>query len=167
MAMTTPVPKIPDTYRLRVFALEVEAARVRDTATGDNFDLAAVATHAALGALYDLYEAHFDAIGIKLLKDRDAHLAERGGEDVGALALARGAKTHELMTVATVGGFGDLPYGTGPYGGGWLWAHYTWTEPKFQTRAGWYAERVQSRHLWDPLDRAWWWFCMNLPPEYV
>lgn len=94
---------------------------------------------------------------------QDEHLEASGGECVGALALARGARTHNLVTVARTGGFGDLPYGMGPFGGGWIWKEHAWSSDAFARRSRWYDEHVKWRYLYNPLDDAWAWFLDRIP----
>lgn len=152
-----------DGYRLRLRALEEAASRVRDLAGSRDADGVAIAAHAGLDAVYDLHEAYFAYHRLSGMPEQNAHLAEFGGEIVGALALARGAKTHRLMRMSRPGGFGVLPFGAGPFGGGWIWAEHTWSNPKLSVRAGWYERCVKWRMLWSPLDEANYWFFSNMP----
>ncbi|MEV8136215.1 hypothetical protein [Microbacterium aurantiacum] len=150
-------------YLLNLEALGLASLRVQSAYKGDRIEAAAIETHFGLHAVYDLHEAYFQHQLIRSLREQDDHLEAGGGEVVGALALARGARTHRLVTVAQPGGFGDLPYGMGPYGAGWLWAAHTWEAPVFRRRAQWYDDGVKWRYLHVPLDDAWKWFLDRVP----
>jgi hypothetical protein len=115
--------------------------------------------------VYDLHEAYFRPRRINALAERDKVLGATRGYSVGALALARGERTHQLVTFASVGGFGDLPYGMGPFGPGWIWKRHSWSDDKLQDRAAWYKSRVSQRYLWVPLDEAWKWFSEHADDE--
>lgn len=105
-------------YLLNLEALELASQRVQLAYTGKRIEAAEIEAHFALHAVYDLHEAYLKHQGIADMPAQDDHLdSTQGGQSVGALALARGARTHQLVTVARTGGFGDLPYGMGPYGG--------------------------------------------------
>lgn len=144
-------------WRSRLIALEEAAERVEDACRGTEIDEAAREVGTALNAVYDLHEALFRQFGLRAIRDQDALLEREGGHVVGALALARGSHTHELVMFASRGGFGDLPYGMGPYGGGWVWTPRPSQEGKFALRATWYEEKVKWRMLWQPLHEASWW----------
>ncbi|MCC4908456.1 hypothetical protein [Microbacterium sp. cx-59] len=152
-----------DEYLLNLEALHLTSERVQAAYKGDRIEAAAIETHFGLHAVYDLHEAYFKHHNIATIALQDDHLEASGGQSVGALALARGARTHNLVTVARTGGFGDLPYGMGPYGGGWIWKEHTWNSEKFTRRACWYDERVRWRYLHNPLDDAWAWFLDRIP----
>ncbi|MHA7170075.1 hypothetical protein ACX801_18170 [Arthrobacter bambusae] len=155
-----------DSYVLSLRALELASQRVKTACKGDDIDAAAIEAHFGLHAVYDLHEAYFVPRGIKGFKAQDQVLAATPcGQTVGALALARGARTHELVTFPRTGGFGDLPYGMGPYGPGWIWKEYSWPDQKVQQRAAWYKARVSRRLLWTPLDEAWLWFTQQWAEE--
>jgi len=157
--------ELRDEYLLNLEALELASQRVQLAYTGKRIEAAAIEAHFGLHAVYDLHEAYFKHQGIAGMAAQDDHLdSTQGGRSVGALALARGARTHHLVTVARTGGFGDLPYGMGPYGGGWIWKENVWNTHKFARRAAWYEQRVQWRYLHDPLDDAWAWFLDRIPP---
>jgi hypothetical protein len=145
-------------YLLDLRALDLASERVMDACRGEDMDAAAIEAHFGLHAVYDLHETLFGVLGIGTVVQQDEYLAQRDGAVVGGLAVARGAKTHNLVTFAQPGGFGDLPYGMGPYGGGWLWKEHTWSSPKMRQRAHWYEARVRWRYLWNPLDEAQYWF---------
>ena len=115
--------------------------------------------------MYDLHEAYFGPRRIKGVAEKDKVLSATGGAAVGALALARGERTHQLVTFARTGGFGDLPYGMGPYGPGWIWKAHSWDAKKLQQRSDWYKSRVSMRYLWVPLDEAWLWFSEHADDE--
>ncbi|MFP7761869.1 hypothetical protein [Marisediminicola sp. LYQ85] len=150
-------------FALGVRALELASQRVRVACEGDDIDTAAIEVHFGLHAVYDLHEALFTSRGIESTAGQDEVYGASRGEAAGALVFARGGRTHELVTFATRGGFGDLPYGMGPYGGGWLWADYSSTQRAFRQRSEWYRDRVRYRYLWDPLDEAWAWFRQHAP----
>lgn len=152
-----------ETFLLSLRALELASERVKEACKGEDIAAAAIEAHFGLHAVYDLHEAYHRPRQIASIKAQDEVYAATGGEAVGGLVLARGARTHRLVTFATTGGFGDPPYGMGPYGGGWLWKQYSWSEPKLQQRAAWYRDRVQFRYLWTPLDKAWTWFWQRVP----
>lgn len=151
-------------YRLRLRALQEATEHLNELQDSQDADEVAIAAHRALDAVYDLHEAYFRAVGIlRPLAARDAHLASLGGQVVGALAFARDAKTHDIITVSRSAGYGELPYGAGPYGGGWVWREHTSAEPRFQTLAGWYGSVVQWTRLVAPLEDAYDFFADNEP----
>jgi hypothetical protein len=154
-----------ESYLLSLRALELAVGRVKEACRGDDIDAAAVEAHFALHAVYDLHEAYFQPRGIHGTEAKDKVLAATGGQAVGALSLARGKRTHELVTFLRRGGFSDRPHGMGPYGPGWIWKEHSWTDPKLQQRAAWYQNRVSRRLLWSPLDEAWMWFIAQCPQE--
>lgn len=154
-----------ESFLLSLRALELASTRVKEACNDVDIDAAAIEAHFGLHAVYDLHEAYFRPLAIGSIEAQDSIYTASGGESVGGLILARGAKTHRLVTFARPGGFPDRPYGMGPYGPGWIWKEYSWNEPKFQVRSSWYEKRVSSRMLWQPLDEAWWWFCENTPEE--
>lgn len=150
-------------YTLGLRALELTSERVKEACKGDDIDAAAIEAHFGLHAVYDLHEAYFRPRGVRPVKLQDEEYATTGGEVVGALVLARGARTHRLVTFASRGGFGDLPYGMGPFGGGWIWKRYSRTDLDLQQRVAWYEARVRWRYLWTPLDEAGAWFMEHDP----
>lgn len=153
-----------DGYRLRLRALREATTRVQDARDAEALDTVAISAHAALDCVYDLHEAYFAAVPVsRSLADRDAHLASVDGRIVGALGFVRDAKTHDLITAARSAGYGELPYGAGPYGGGWVWREKTTDQPKFATRAAWYADLVQWRLVWEPLQDAYRFFDKHRP----
>ena len=111
----------------------------------------------------DGYEAYFVPRRVRASRDQDAIYSKEGGQVVGALVLARGALTHQLVTFPGPGGFPDKPHGMGPYGPGWIWKDHTWTDYRYAARAAWYEKRVRRRLLWSPLDEAWGWFFDRIP----
>jgi hypothetical protein len=152
-----------DEYLLNLEALELTSQRVQLAYKGNRIQAAAIEAHFGLHAVYDLHEAYFKHHGIRGMELQDDHLESTGGESVGALALARGARTHNLVTVARTGGFGGLPYGMGPFGDGWIWKETAWHADMFARRAAWYDQRVKWRYLHNPLDDAWAWFVARIP----
>jgi len=109
-------------YELRLRALAESLENVKQVRCETDLDAVAIAAHRALDCVYDLHEAYFyPATGRGSLAEKDHHLSRVDGRVVGALAFARGGKTHELLVAARAAGYGDLPYGAGPYGGGWVW----------------------------------------------
>lgn len=143
-------------YTLGLRALELAAERVKEACQGNDMNAAAIEAHFGLHADYDLHEAYFRPRRVLAIQDQDAIYAETGGEAAGALVLARGARTHQLVVFASVGGFRDKPHGMGPFGKGWVWQNHAWKGGKLQQRASWYQERVRGRYLWTPLEEAWW-----------
>lgn len=155
--------EVKEAFLLSLRALEISSDRVKEACAGDDIEVAAIEAHFGLHAVYDLHEAYFRPRDVRKICAQDRVYAATGGEAVGALVLARGARTHRLVSFAGPGGFGDLPYGMGPFGDGWIWKDHTWTDADFQLRARWYKERVRARYLWVPLEEAWVWFCANVP----
>ena len=148
-------------FLLGLTALQLASARVQEACKGDDIDAAAVEAHFGLHAVYDLHEIFFHARPERKIWEQDEVYAELRGQVVGGLVLARGAQTHKLVTISTTGGFGDLPFGMGPFGGGWLWKDHSWAERDYAQRAAWYETKVQWRYLWVPLDEAWIWFAQQ------
>ena len=111
--------------------------RVKEACAGEDIEVAAIEAHFGLHAVYDLHEAYFRPLEVRKISAQDHVYAATGGEAVGALVLARGARTHRLVTFASPGGFGGRPYGMGPYGDGWIWKDHTWADRDFQLRARW------------------------------
>lgn len=157
------VQDIRNSYLLSLRALEVASGRVKEACKGGDIDVAAIEAHFALHAVYDLHEAYFVPRGVKAGKDQDAIYSQEDGQVVGALVLARGTLTHQLVTFPRSGGFPDKPHGMGPYGPGWIWKEHTWMDYRYTTRAAWYEKRVRWRLLWSPLDEAWGWFLNRVP----
>lgn len=88
-----------------------------------------------LDAIYDACEA----LRLALPKgtNMDAHaVGDRDGETALALAFARGEKTHAVVKVGVNPGFGETPFGWGPFGGGWAWSPLMASRPKEAQRAG-------------------------------
>lgn len=154
-----------DAFSLNLKALELASERVKEACTGDDMQAAAIEAHFGLHAVYDLHEAYFRPRGIRKVTEQDEIYATTHGEVVGGLILARGARTHHLVTFARTGGFGDHPYGMGPYGPGWIWKRYAHPDTAFEKRSAWYQARVAHRLLWTPLDEAWVWFLEHEPRE--
>lgn len=154
---------LQEQYKLNLRALERACLRIRDTYSGEDIDDAAIETHFALHLAYDLHEAYFKALGIRDQAQQDEHLEAFDGQVVGAIALARGARTHRALVMARRGGFGDLPFGMGPFGGGWVWAEHDFAHPKAKKRAEWYADCVRYRYLHQPLEEAFRWFAERTP----
>ncbi|MFS6528310.1 hypothetical protein V8Z69_00895 [Microbacterium aurugineum] len=153
-----------DGYRLRLRALQQATEELNGLRDTNDAEEAAIAAHRALDAVYDLHEAYFRAVGIfRPLAARDDHLTTLGGQVVGALAFARDAKTHDIITASRSAGLGELPFGAGPFGGGWVWREHASDEPRFQTRAGWYRSLVQWKRLAAPLEDAYDFFADNEP----
>ena len=157
--------ELREEYLLNLEALELTSKRVQLAYECERIEAAAIEAHFGLHAVYDLHEAYFKHHGVVGMASQDDHLESTEGQSVGALALARGARTHRLVTMARSGGFGDLPYGMGPFGGGWIWKENTWHSEKFARRAAWYDERVRWRYLHNPLDDAWAWFLPRIPEK--
>jgi hypothetical protein len=84
-----------DEYLLNLEALELASRRVQLAYKGYRIQAAAIEAHFGLHAVYDLHEAYFKHHGIRGLDLQDDHLESTGGEAIGALALARGARTHK------------------------------------------------------------------------
>lgn len=145
-------------YQLSLRALQLASERVRSACEGDDIDAASIEAHFGLNAVYDLHEAFFRPRKIKAIADQDKFLAATTGYVVGGLALARSDRTHRLVTFTSLGGFGDLPYGMGPFGPGWIWKRHSWESARLRDRSAWYKSRVSQRYLWVPLDEAWTWF---------
>lgn len=154
---------IRTSYLLSLRALELASDRLKEACKGTDIDAAAIEAHFALHAVYDLHEAYFIPRGVKAGRDQDTIYSREGGQVVGALVLARGTLTHQLVTFPRPGGFPDKPHGMGPYGPGWIWKDHSWTDYRYTTRAAWYENRVRHRLLWSPLDEAWGWFLNRIP----
>jgi hypothetical protein len=89
---------------------------VKEACQGDDIDAAAIEAHFALHAVYGLHEAYFIPRGLKSRKEQNEVYAQGGGQVAGALVLARGTRTHQLVSFPMPGGFGDEPHSMGPYG---------------------------------------------------
>lgn len=150
---------------LSLQALELASDRVQAACQRDDIKAAAIEAHFGLHAVYDLHEAYFRPRKIAGYPLQDQILDVTGGWAVGGLALARGQRTHHLVTFPRTGGFGDHPHGMGPYGPGWIWKQHSWSVPEQQQRAAWYKARVSMRLLWVPLDEAWKWFVDHVDDE--
>lgn len=87
-----------DEYLLNLEALQLTSERVQAAYKGDRIEAAAIEAHFGLHAVYDLHEAYFKHRKITKIALQDEHLEASGGQCVGALALARGARTHNLVT---------------------------------------------------------------------
>jgi hypothetical protein len=159
------VQNIRTSYLLSLRSLELASDRVKEACKGSDMNAAGIEAHFALHSIYDLHETYFVPRGVKATKEQDAVYDREGGQVVGALVLARAAKTHQLVSFPRRGGFLDLPYGMGPYGPGWIWSEHMWTDYRYLTRAAWYEKRVRHRLLWSPLDEALGWFIDRIPDE--
>lgn len=122
-----------DEYRIRLRALELATADVHRLQGEGLTDDLSIAVGNALAAVYDLHEAYFAHQEIETLREKDAHLIEEGGEIIGALACARGARSHDLIAITATSGLGELPFGAGPFGGGPMWAKHTWDDKHLAT----------------------------------
>jgi hypothetical protein len=154
-----------ESYLLGLQALALASERVREACQGEDMVAASIEAHFGLHAVYDLHEAYFVPRKIAGYALQDKVLRMTGGCSVGALALARGERTHKMVAFTTTGGFGDLPHGMGPYGRGWIWKKHSWHDPALQNRATWYRARVSQRMLWVPFDDAWKWFVEHIDDE--
>lgn len=154
-----------DSYLLSLQALELASDRVKTACQGVDIKAAAIEAHFGLHAVYDLHEAYFRPRKIRGYPLQDQILDATGGWAVGGLALARGQRTHHLVSFPRTGGFGDHPHGMGPYGPGWIWKKHSWSALEQQQRAAWYKARVSMRLLWAPLDEAWRWFLDHIDDE--
>jgi hypothetical protein len=119
-----------DSYLLSLQALELASDRVQTACKGDDIKQAAIEAHFGLHAVYDLHEAYFRPRKITGYALQDQVLDVTGGWAVGGLAIARGQRTHHLVTFPRTGGFGDSPHGMGPYGPGWIWKKHSWGAPR-------------------------------------
>lgn len=155
------VEHVSHIYLLGLRALEIATERVKEACHGSDIGAAAIEAHFGLHAVYDLHEAYFRPKGVLAIEAQDEIYAQTGGHAAGALVLARGARTHRRVTFASAGGYGDEPYGMGPFGDGWIWQNYSREESKLQQRSEWYQKRVRGRYLWTPLEEAWWWYTSN------
>jgi hypothetical protein len=106
----------------------------------------------ALDALYDLTEIVKTS---RSTKELDA-LAEGDprGRTTLALVCARGGKTHRQVDHGALVGFGEAPFGLGPFGGGWMWRPYVDPDPRRADRSRWFAELVEWHGVTDPFDDA-------------
>ncbi|WP_448261913.1 hypothetical protein [Microbacterium aurum] len=115
------------------------------------------ATNSALQALYALW----NDLGIK---GRD-QVAWAGDDperrNLVGLVYVRGEADHLGRHVAMMVGYGEAPYGCGPYGGGWLWRRCETQREAYRESQALYDEHV----LWEPivasLERAEAWFDTN------
>lgn len=60
-------------------------------------------------------------------------------------------------------GFGEEPFGLGPFGGGWLWRECPASRPSYGESQALYDEQVLWKSLPDPFERALAWFRANPP----
>jgi len=118
--------------------------------------------NSALDALYDLHEMYLRTRGLSYMCEQDDSLESLEGGVVGGLALARGAKSHSLVTFSRANGWRELPWGSGPFEGGWIWKEHVWSSAKFARRAAWFETHVKWRRLWQPRDDAQIWFRANV-----
>jgi hypothetical protein len=121
---TTNVVRVHDirsSYLLNLRALGLASERVKEACQGNDIDAAAVEAHFALHAVYDLHEAYFVPRGVPSRRDQDDVYSQEDGQVVAGLVLARGTRTHQLVTFPTPGGFPTNRMGwvpTAPVGSG-------------------------------------------------
>ncbi|WP_448255452.1 hypothetical protein [Microbacterium aurum] len=82
--------------------------------------------------------------------------AER--RNVVGLVYARGEADHRGEHVAMAAGYGEAPYGLGPYGGGWMWRECPTARPQYAESQTLYDEQVLWRSVAEPFTRALAWF---------
>lgn len=78
--------------------------------------------------------------------------------NVVGLVYARGEAEHQKKHVGMAAGFGEAPFGFGPFGGGWLWRECPTTRPAYASSQALYDEQVRWKSLAEPLERAYAWF---------
>ncbi|MBD8219259.1 hypothetical protein IFU40_11495 [Microbacterium sp. CFBP 13617] len=87
--------------------------------------------------------------------------AER--RNVVGLVYARGEAEHQQRHLAMAAGFGEAPFGLGPFGGGWLWSECPASRPSYGESQALYDEQVLWKSLPDPFERAAAWLGANPP----
>lgn len=78
--------------------------------------------------------------------------------NVVGLVYARGEADHRGEHVAMAAGYGEAPYGLGPYGGGWLWRECPTDRPLYRASQLLYDEQVCWCSVDGPFTRALAWF---------
>lgn len=157
---------VGDTYRVRLRSLEWASELVRELRHSEDADAVSVATHWALDAVYDLFEAYRQVVPIgKQMKIQDEWLEENAAETIGGIVFIRGEKTHKAAPVKGSNPFGKNSENFAEFAGltNWVWAEATTTNPKYLKRFRWYSQNLLGRPLWVPLDHAWYWFATNSP----
>jgi hypothetical protein len=112
----------------------------------------------AMDAIYSLWEAWTNRMGLAW-KDEDPWVrGDAGGETVAALVHAGGAQKHRLVEFGEYAGFGKMPFGKGPLGGAcWIWQPYHDPDPRYAQRSQWYRTHVERRMANEPLEVAYRW----------
>lgn len=162
-----------DTYRVRLRSLQWATGLVRELNHSKDVDAVAVATHWALDSVYDLFEAHQQAVpigktaGMGKTAGQDAWLKNNDAETIGGLLFARGEKTHQIAEVKGPNPFGEYPDHFPSFAAltDWTWAKASTTQAVYEQRSQWYSQRVHGRPLWAPLDHAEHWFVEHAPSE--
>ena len=105
----------------------------------------------ALHEIYDLWEIW------RADKDAASRSEEASSSDAAktaaALAWARGKKTHEFVEWGQPRGFGEMPFGVGPFGGhDWRWGAYEGSDTRDQSQ--WFHQFVATQAVVPPLETA-------------
>ncbi|MDJ1115403.1 hypothetical protein [Microbacterium dauci] len=116
-------------------------------------------TAEALGHLYALWSAY--GVNGKQQVAWAASDVER--RNVVAMVYVRGEVAHRGVHAAMAVGFGEGPYGVGPFGGGWLWRECP-ARPGYEASAVLYEEQALWCWVYEPLERALAWFATHEPP---
>lgn len=151
-----------DAIRIRLRALAWSSDLLRTLAHSDDMGAVAIAANLGLDATYDLLEIFTKSE--KVLNGKkgkteavDKWLVQLGGQEVGALALVRGLKTHEAFVAPGQNRMSSLPYDFA-HVTQWCWAAHPPVAETLRARADWYQRQVADRPLWVPIDRALNWF---------
>lgn len=156
-----------DTYRVRLRSLQWASGLVRELSHSKDVDAVAVPAHWALDSIYDLFEAYRQVVPMGKTPDQDTWLKKNDAETIGGLLFVRGEKTHKVAEVKGVNPFGKYPDHFPSFAKltDWTWAEASTTNPLYEQRSQWYAQRVHGRALWVPLDHAEHWFVEHAPME--
>ena len=84
-------------------------------------------------------------------------------QNIVGLVYARGEADHQGKHAAMAVGFGEAPFGKGPFGGGWLWRELPTERPDYLGSQALYEQQVQWQTVSVPFVRAQCWFDAHQP----
>jgi hypothetical protein len=143
---------------MRLEGLEASIAAIRGAIEADDERVILTRTAEALGHVYALWSA-YEVSGPKQVAWAGDDTEKR---NVVGLVFARGEADHQGVHPAVSVGYGEAPYGLGPYGGGWLWRECP-ARPAYEESRHLYEEQALWEWIYDPLERALAWFRQNPP----
>ncbi|MEV8025901.1 hypothetical protein [Microbacterium sp. NPDC080220] len=144
---------------VRIAALHIATAELVAAVESDDEVMILARLNVAGSALYALW--------LRLGIDGREQVQWAGDDaerrNVVGLVYARGEADHRGEHVAMAAGYGEAPYGLGPYGGGWLWRECPTDRPHYAESQTLYDEQVLWCPVAEPFIRALAWFEAHTP----